>query len=599
MKRIAAKSAAVSILLCGGIAAGVLAACQRAAKAPSESTTVKEEESGKDALTVVSFNKLITEEFVETFCSKYPDIKLEMTSYGGMNGTGFAIHSLENGDIPDIYISTQNYGKELQEKYLLDLSNYDFVNNYSSVLLDSMDVNGSIYLLPSGYQLTGIYYNRTILEENGWEVPKSFEELVALSQEIEAAGYKTMGHGMSLDGYPFNYFFNIGNTVYFGTPEGTEWKEKFLKGEETASENSQLRKTAEYFNRWVEHGFITTEHMDVQDFYEGKCVFFMCLGLNKYESTVENGKIFEFGNMPWLSEDGSNNMLTRTVSRYIGINKSLAEHGNEQKLEDALEFMDYISTAEGQRAFMTNSTQYMPSLNEGSIPQDSPYLEIEEFVNKGRTVPLVYVGWEKLLIPIAQEIKELIKGNIDVDTMLEGFDKINYDTLTGSSEDIFAVAEETLTIEKTAELVAIAEGKAADADCAMISLNEYHGNDNCNEQGIAWYIYKGSIDTDHINMFRPRSSAISVLQLAGEEIKEMQKAGFDQDENGNPYDYLLFTKNNKELEADSVYRLAISSGELPKNLISDAREIQMPLAEAIKIYLKELDTVRADRICWE
>lgn len=597
MKRIAAK--AMGMLLCAGIAAGALAGCQSAAKAPAEPMAEKAEEGKKDALTVVSFNKLITEEFAEVFCSKYPDIKLEMISYGGMNGTGFAMRSLENGDIPDIYITTQNYGKEFQEQYLLDLSNYDFVNNYSSILLDSIDVNGSIYLLPSGYQLTGIYYNRTILEENGWEIPKSFEELAALSQEIEAAGYKTMGHGMSLDGYPFNYFFNIGNTVYFGTPEGTEWKEKFLKGTETASENSQLRKTAEYFNRWVEYGFITTEHTDVQDFYEGKCVFFLCLGLNKYESTTEDGKTYKFGNMPWLSEDGSNNMLTRTVSRYIGINKSLAKQGNEQKLEHALQFMDYISTAEGQRAFMTSSTQYMPSLNEDTLPQGSPYQELEELVNKGRTVPLVYVGWEEILIPIAQEIKELIKGNIDVDTMLERFDKINYEMLTGSSEDIFAAAEETLTIEKTAELVAIAEGKAADADCAMVSLNEYHGNDNCNEQGVAWHIYKGNINTEHINIFRPRSAAISVLQLTGQEIREMQRAGFDQDENGNPYDYLLFIKKGIELEDSSVYRLAISSGELPKDLIPDAREIQMPLAEAIEIYLKELGTVRPDRIRWE
>ncbi len=597
MKRIAAK--AMGMLLCAGIAAGALAGCQSAANAPAEPMAEKAEEGRKDALTVVSFNKLITEEFAEVFCSKYPDIKLEMISYGGMNGTGFAMRSLENGDIPDIYITTQNYGKEFQEQYLLDLSNYDFVNNYSSILLDSIDVNGSIYLLPSGYQLTGIYYNRTILEENGWEIPKSFEELAALSQEIEAAGYKTMGHGMSLDGYPFNYFFNIGNTVYFGTPEGTEWKEKFLKGTETASENSQLRKTAEYFNRWVEHGFITTEHTDVQDFYEGKCVFFLCLGLNKYESTTEDGKTYKFGNMPWLSEDGSNNMLTRTVSRYIGINKSLAKPGNEQKLEHALQFMDYISTAEGQRAFMTSSTQYMPSLNEDTLPQGSPYQELEELVNKGRTVPLVYAGWEEILIPIAQEIKELIKGNIDVDTMLERFDKINYEMRTGSSEDIFAAAEETLTIEKTAELVAIAEGKAADADCAMVSLNEYHGNDNCNEQGVAWHIYKGNINIEHINIFRPRSAAISVLQLTGQEIREMQRAGFDQDENGNPYDYLLFIKEDIELEDSSVYRLAISSGELPKDLIPDAREIQMPLAEAIEIYLKELGTVRPDRIRWK
>lgn len=44
----------------------------------------------------------------------------------------------------------------------------------------------------------------------------------------------------------------------------------------------------------------------------------------------------EFGLMPYLSEDGSQNSYILNVSRYIGLNKHLADAGNEQKLEDAV-----------------------------------------------------------------------------------------------------------------------------------------------------------------------------------------------------------------------------------------------------------------------
>lgn len=382
---------------------------------PQDKNSITKEETEKhQPLSITSFNNLITQDFIDAFNEKYPEVTFNIQSYAGINGSGYAAHSLENGDIPDIYVSSQNFNKEAQEKYLLDLSNYSFINNYSSMLLDSVDINGSVYLLPSGYQLTGIYYNKTILEENGWKVPESFNELVALSHKIKKAGYKTMGNGMALDGFPFNYFFNIGNTRYFSTPEGADWKENFPKGEAKAEGNKELQKTAEYFNKWVENGLITTKHTETSEFYEGECVFFLCLGLNEYEYTTKDGKKYEFGTISWLSEDGSNNMLTRTVSKYIGINKDLEE--NSQKLEDALKLLDYISTVEGQEKLMAGGSYYMTSLNKEELPEDSPYKELEETVHQGRIVPLVYVGWEKLIIPVAKDIKKLIEGKYDVDT---------------------------------------------------------------------------------------------------------------------------------------------------------------------------------------
>lgn len=587
----------LSLLLC----ITMITACTACGndKNTQETKSQKEVTKEHEALTITSFNNLIKEDFIEAFHKEYPEVKLDINSYSGINGSGYALHSLENGDIPDIYITSQSFSKQSQEEYLLDLSNYDFVNSYSNTLLDSLDVNGSIYLLPSGYTLTGIYYNKTILEENHWEVPTSFKELVALSKKIEKAGYQTMGHGMSLDGFPFNYFFNIGNTVYFGTPEGTEWKEEFSQGDAKAVGNKKLKETIQYFNQWIKHGFITANHMGTEDFFEGKCVFFLCLGLSEYTNTTEDGKTYEFGTIPWLSEDGSNNMLTRNVSRYMGINKSLAEKGKEQKLEDALKLLNYVSTVEGQKALMSSSSEYMSSLNESTLPEDSPYQEIVDLVNEGRTVPLLYVGWEDLIIPIAGDIKKFIQGDMNADKLMEAFDKTKEGLKDGSSDDIYAIASETLTMEETAKLIAVAEGKAVDADCAMISLNEYHGNDLSNNLGLGWYLYQGDINSDILNVIRPRAETISILEMTGAEIKEMQTKGFDLNENENPYPYFLTTKNDMELEDTTTYRLAISTNELTKEMLEKATETESVPREAIIDYLKSLKTVSADVIVWE
>lgn len=596
------------MLIGGALLAGSLAGCGSSndnvkvqTDAPADSVKIGEGEH--EPLTITRFNDLIREDFLTAFYEEHPEVHLKVLSYAGINGSGYAQHSLENGDIPDIYVTTQSFSKSDQEKYLLDLSNYEFVNNYATTLLDSLDINGGIYLLPSGYQLTGIYYNKTIMEENGWEVPKSFQELVALSEEIEAAGYQTMGHAMSLDGFPFNYFFNIGNTMYFGTPDGTQWKEDFPNGEARAVGNSRLKETAEYFNKWVEHGFITGEHMETDRFYAGEAVFFLGLGLEKYEYTTEDGKTYVFGTIPWLSEDGRSNMLTRNVSRYVGINKALAEEGNEQKLEDALTLLNYISTEEGQHAMMTaqasKDIKYMSSLNESTLPEDSPYQDIADLVYEGRTVPLLYGGWEKQIVPIARDIKQLILGECSVDEMLEAFDRTNDALTDGSSDDVYASVVETLTMEDTARLVAIAEGKAVGADCAMISLNQYHGEEHANTQGLAWYLYAGDVNTDMVNMIRPRAATISVLEMTGAQIKKMRDDGFDLDQNENPYEYRLFTKGDMELDDAAVYRLAISTGELMEEQLADAQETGASPVEAIEAYLRELGTVRGDSLEWE
>lgn len=611
VKRIAA------LCLSGMIVSGMLTGCGGNAadshKTESGKNSAKDDENetgqaGKEKqadgtahepLTISFYNSLLSEEFFASFHEAYPEVNLEIISYSGTNGSGYALHSLKHGDITDIYISTQNFDKEAQEKYLLDLSNYDFVNDYSTALLDAQDVNGSIYLLPSGYQLTGIYYNKTIMEENGWTPPESFDELVALSEEIEAAGYRTFGNAMDLDGYPFNFFFNIGNTKYFSTPDGYQWKEDFPKGEAKAGGNARLKETADYFNQWIEHGFITPEHMDVSQFYEGESVFYLCLNLTYYEHTASDGKKYEFGTIPWLSGDGSGNMLTRTVSRYMGINRELTAKGNEQKLEDALKFLSYVSTPEGQRSFMTKDAHFISSLNDGEIPEDSPYQEIAGLVMEGRTVPLVYIGWEQHIIPIAQDIKRLITGEINTDEMMEAFDRTNKELLEGSSDDIYAAVEDTLTLDETARFVATAEGKAVDADCALISLNQYHGAGLSNKQGLAWYLYEGVVSLDTINMVRPRATTISVLTMTGAEIKAMREAGFDLDGNGNPYEYLLFTKGDMELEDETVYKMAVSTGELTEDMLVNARETEISPAQAIINYSQELGTVTADKLYWE
>lgn len=202
-------------------------------------------------------------------------------------------------------------------------------------------------------------------------------------------------------------------------------------------------------------------------------------------------------------------------------------------------------------------------------------------------------------MPIAEDIRLLIEGKITPQELSALFDSTNDDIRNGSSDDVCAVADRTMTIEETARLTAIAEGKAVSADCALISTNEYHGEGKTNQQGLAWYLYEGEISSDIITMIRPRSDTISVLNMTGAEIKAMQEAGFDLNGDGNPYPYLLFVKGDGGLSDEEVYTLAVSSGELTEEMAAKAMQTEISPAEAIETYLRELGTVHPDELSWK
>lgn len=48
---------------------------------------------------------------------------------------------------------------------------------------------GAFNFLPFQYNIEGIFYNTAIFEENGWEVPETWDELLTVAEEAEAAGY--------------------------------------------------------------------------------------------------------------------------------------------------------------------------------------------------------------------------------------------------------------------------------------------------------------------------------------------------------------------------------------------------------------------------
>jgi raffinose/stachyose/melibiose transport system substrate-binding protein len=68
------------------------------------------------------------------------------------------------------------------------------------------EVNGQLYSIPSEVETLVLYYNETLFQENGWEPPRTIEEMMALAEEIDAAGIIPFAHS-NAEWRPTNEWF--------------------------------------------------------------------------------------------------------------------------------------------------------------------------------------------------------------------------------------------------------------------------------------------------------------------------------------------------------------------------------------------------------
>lgn len=535
----------------------------------------KQDDVLKDEPITILTTSVEYEAFVDALHEKYPDIEVEFISYKGFNQTGYIRECLEAGELPDIITTTFFVDEELQKQRMLDLSKYSFVNNYTDYWLNKCNVEGSIYLLPSNYSAIGFYYNKTIMDKYGWELPKNFEELKELSVEIEEAGLNTCVARLDLEGFAFSYLFGLGNTFYFNTEEGAAWKNDFLEGKADAVGN--LEPVLSYFNEWVDAGFISKDDIKVNavsdSFLLGETVFMLCQGLSASSLEIDGVGTMEYGILPWLSPSGESNMIVSNVSRYYGLNKKLEEKGQEKRLENALHIMEFMSTEEGMQLLTTDTNSISP-LNTWDITEGEMYYEIKDTIVGGNSIPLLYTGWDDIVIPFANELYSLMRDEQTVEECAEEMDKIRDKWLEKGPTNLGYV-EETISKEDTAYLVGKILVEMKNADAALISLGDFHGYGKENKFGVQCGIYAGDFHLDRMRTIVP-AGELGTIIMSGADILSKQKQGLYLDdpitEESVPFSYVLVTREDMPLDPEKEYTLVITANDLSQELRDTMQE---------------------------
>ena len=487
---------------------------------------------------------------------------------------------------------------------LLDLSGYGFTDNYQEARLREVTDHGAIYLLPTYYTCIGITYNKTLLEKNGWELPKSFKELEELAPKVEEAGYKLALNQTQLPGYGFQYMCNILDTDYLNTPDGRQWQADFLAGKTTVAGSPEMKASFATLDKWRDLGMLNgdgdrTDDIGVRkEFGKGNTLFLLGNSNIFQEGETDD----EFGMMPYLSEDGTSNAYILNVSRYMGLNKKLGEKGNEQKLEDALHVMEVLSTVEGMQSLNRDyaNTSLLP-LKDYEVNPDGMYADAEEDLNNGFTAPFIYDGWDNAIVSMGETMQSYIWGDISLDEAIQKFDDAQ-SLLTDNSSEVYTTVAETLDTETCAKLVGISFAEASGADLSLVSLNKWYKTDetgDLNTQGVSGQLYALPTTDNEITTILPTgwTGNIQTVTLTGKRIKELAEQGYVL--NGNVYPYELVTKEGFNIEDDTTYTVVICGATddvAEEGNIQDTGILGLKVAED---YMSQFDSLSAKDIIWK
>lgn len=601
----------IALLAVSVCAASLVAGCGGKEKAVSETqeetaAETAEEVSAHEPITILSSFKNMSA-FMNLVKEKYPEINLEIIPYSGGNYTAYVESQLVTGDMPDIY-STKAYSPgqmDLSDK-LIDLSGYNFMSKYLEVRLRDVTENGAVYLLPTYYDCLGITYNKTLLEKNGWTLPKSFKELEELAPKVEAAGYQLALNQIQYPGYGFQYLCNILDTDFLNTLGGRSWQNDFLTGKATVSGTPEVVKGFEVLEKWRDLGMLNGDGDSTDDgktrkiMGEGNTLFMLGSSNNFKEGETTD----EFGLMPYLSEDGSKNAYILNVSRYLGLNKHLQDPGNEQKLEDALHVMEVLSTKEGMQAFNSyySKTSLLP-LKEFAADEDNVYVDIQDELNAGYTAPFIYSGWENIIVPTGEAMLSYIKGESDLEELEKSFDE-NQHLIWDDSDSVYTTVTEKIGNEDCARLVGVCLGKASGAELSLISINKWYeleGNEDLNLEGVSGELYPVGVTDEVITSIFPTSwhGNIQTVTLTGRRIRELLEEGYDRNGNGKTFPYILAAPENFELDDDTTYTAVIcgaTEAVAEEGKLTDTGILGLTAAEE---YFGQFETFSKEDIVWK
>ena len=163
----------------------------------------KSENSGKIEIELVQYKPEAVKTFEkieEEFNATHDDIHLTIESPNDAM-TVLKTRFIRE-DAPDIIGigGDVNFSNFIDSDMLMDISDYEGLDSIKQAYLDidkalEFVPEDGVYAVPYVANAAGVLYNRAMFEEHGWEIPETWDEFIALCEQIQSEGIQPLYFG--------------------------------------------------------------------------------------------------------------------------------------------------------------------------------------------------------------------------------------------------------------------------------------------------------------------------------------------------------------------------------------------------------------------
>ncbi len=457
----------------------------------------------------------------------YQDINLQIERNTPGTIDGETERRLRNGHGSDIVTSTLATGDVLD--YFADLSADDYISAYQSGIMHKTVREGRNLFIPLPAQYYGYIYNVTLAQENGLSIPTTQDELVAMLKKAKTnhIGTDENGYVFAVNGTPMTTAtFAIATKIpdFFGLSEGIQWLNDMKNGEATfqGSLESCLDLPLEIIEKEYMDPRPFTTVSNVAPIYEKMCNGEMLMAFDNVTmlDQIRENSSYEFDMLPMLSSEGNSAWTVSAPTAYLGINKTLTEKGNEDKLDACRRIFGLLSTPEGQDAFMRDSGATYSYLVDYTPSSDLIPDGIKDCIANGYSynisIPndfMRYFGNRCNAVLCGQ--KDIASAFAEIDEYMQNGGS-QTSTLIGTISHDMLVENYNVRQEETeiGNLIADAAKEMTGVDIAVVNGGSIRGS-----------LYEGDIYSYDLDYVCPYQNQIVVLEVNSDVIRSMLSNG--------------------------------------------------------------------------
>lgn len=368
------KKKVINLMLVTAVTTSMLAGCSSASTKESTSTsdasateettadTSSESTEATDSEEPVTLTVLagqsttdagIEDMIDEALAKKYPNITLEWECVDWGNDFQPKMQQYMQSGLPDIMIGKAQDVATYAPQGVLGEIDSTYLDKGLDAARQNVTIDGKTYGLVYNALYQGVYYNKDMFKENGWEVPKTLDDLQAIIDDCKAKGITPFASHMvdtwSIGNVTMQFLMN---DVFNTTPD---WGDQFRAGTVNFS-NSKAVQTAYQYNKLIfDNTFpetFSTEQTDCDaKMVQGEAAMKVS-GSWSIQNFLDINSDFNFGIFPFPNQTGDSKLIfepnitimtSAKTEHQDAVNKVLDLLTSDKEL--AVEIYDYTKTA--------------------------------------------------------------------------------------------------------------------------------------------------------------------------------------------------------------------------------------------------------------